>query len=742
MRRLRRARAGSRALRPELLKAAVARFGVILTGSPYALLVVLPLLADARIPAHRHDWLWPALRSQVVPFALTGIEAWHRNGDGSAAAYPEFWLTYALFGASCEIFGPSLGLVAVIGGSLLIAGAGVDALLRALEIRRWPIRAGAVAAYVSTPMVLNEVQAGHISLLLAYAIFPSLGAVIVRGSRPWAVGLALGLCAVQHQWLVFGCVLLAVYRLGTGRFDRRDVGSLAIAAVIAAPIAVVALFGDLNVYDGFAPTREWQLAQSAPFDSSLRGLGYTAAYDLQLGGWQAAYWALPAGVVVGLAGLYRSAAARTFGALFLLGAVAAAGTRTIFAPAADALFAHVYGAAVFREVYDFAQFTTLGGIVVVALGSRARIAAVRRTCALLLAVLAFAGLRTAWLSAAGLPRFENGATLGVMAALLPSLDDAAARFRTLAPAGAHAGGLGPEDLAIGGHPSAGESRNSSSANEVGLLIAAGPPLRVIRRPTARLAVLAHGSGTENAADALLASGKPLSLFGYDDVADPARGWGRTVAFPQLPAWTGAHGDGLVTFRRSIALPLHRAALVLAAAASGDLRSDECVLRRRVDSRFELLACGAGAVLEGTPPLIVASAFANGRALPPRRVRGAPGRAAIARNDDERIVASVDGVAGSVLVLHERFSSQWRLDRPWPHVRIAPNLNGWLLPRDTTHATVTIAFVPALPHLVSVVISMTLAAGISVAALLLAMRARGFGSRRGGGPAATERHDPV
>ncbi|MGH7709232.1 MAG: hypothetical protein ACREM6_15145, partial [Vulcanimicrobiaceae bacterium] len=113
-------------------------------------------------------------------------------------------------GAFCASLGPKLALLATLAAGTFASAIGIGLLCQCLRINRTGTLV-AIFVYCANPLTLNELQAGHVPFLLAYAILPWIAAFSLELSRTtWLpTGVLIGLAAAQQQFLAFG-LLIAV----------------------------------------------------------------------------------------------------------------------------------------------------------------------------------------------------------------------------------------------------------------------------------------------------------------------------------------------------------------------------------------------------------------------------------------------------------------------------------------------------------------------------------------------------
>ncbi|MBV9276851.1 MAG: hypothetical protein JOZ97_01300, partial [Candidatus Eremiobacteraeota bacterium] len=181
-------------------------------------LVVLPLLGPG-LPAYQHDWSWPFSRASVITGVIGHLSLWNSSGLGGSNALASANPLLPIFAL--------LGLVvgAVPSGKLVLLGCVVLAALGTAWCARRDFAASpagatlAALAYVSSPVVLNKVAAGHVGYWCAYALLPWIfertRASIAYGSHRYVtLGLLCALSTLQPQFALFSLIVVAAATLG------------------------------------------------------------------------------------------------------------------------------------------------------------------------------------------------------------------------------------------------------------------------------------------------------------------------------------------------------------------------------------------------------------------------------------------------------------------------------------------------------------------------------------------------
>jgi hypothetical protein len=303
------------------------------------------------IPTLRHDWSWPIDRAAVPFFFSAAVNGWLSAGFGFANAHPTTYLLALPIGLVMWVFGPltALALFAFIIGVLCMRAVAAMA-------ERWrcalPAAIGLGLFALFNPWVYNQVVAGHLVMVLAYAAFIGLLAEMLRGTDASWVRLALwlALIAAQLQLFILAMLALVVFASATKKWQPVVVGAL-----IALPW-VIGVVADRSALLGIPYTVTWQANQSIDPLALLSLGGYFAGYSDRLGlTAQIAVWSTFAIALTGLIlAARRSRPAIWAGVAAVALYVAILGLRGPAAAPYEWLVRDVPETGVFRELYDLA----------------------------------------------------------------------------------------------------------------------------------------------------------------------------------------------------------------------------------------------------------------------------------------------------------------------------------------------------------------------------------------------------
>ncbi len=336
-----------------------------------AIFLLRPLLTHAGLPAFNQDWAYPPTRTQANSMAYAMAQPYLASNFGFLNFYissAAFWVIGAALSA---IFGVSIGLRVFL--FVLILAAFFLMRLTARALGATGFLSGLVAIlYACSPVVANELAAGHVAYLLGYACLPGVlysALLVARTERPLAGVLGIlflaPLSIAQPQFAVFNLIVcLSALPFCTNSRRRWLVVACATYLLAASPYGIaLALFAHAAQALSFDRTNlHWEGANSAPLGQAFLAAGYPAGYDRialnqlivarSFGGlllWGA--------MVIATIRNWRFA---TFSILALLSVFIVSGVNGPLAPILSILFTHIPAMALFRELYSCSCLVILG----------------------------------------------------------------------------------------------------------------------------------------------------------------------------------------------------------------------------------------------------------------------------------------------------------------------------------------------------------------------------------------------
>jgi hypothetical protein len=328
----------------------------------------------------RHDWRFPADAAALGPMLATFFEGWMPTGIGQSQPYPTFYYVGFLLWPLHFVITSLATVMLIVTVSVAIACCSAYRI----GVLRGNGSAGIALAFFSVlnPWVYSELVAGHIVMVLAYALLLALTAEIMRPQpRSWALMVLSAFLITQIEFWMVAIVPFIVWCVATRRYSL-----IAIAGLSALPIAV-GIGGSYHDLIGTSYNLEWQRAQSIPPDMAVTLLGYQFHYAMAFEAWR---W-LVAGFIVlaltGLAAVWRWHTDRIIVAIALFCLLLATGTRGPLGFAYSYIVAHVVESGVFRELFDLLAFAAIGYVVLATHALRNRYAAAALTATAVLLVV-------------------------------------------------------------------------------------------------------------------------------------------------------------------------------------------------------------------------------------------------------------------------------------------------------------------------------------------------------------------
>lgn len=728
------------------------------------LLIELGLLTRFSVPAFQQDWLWPAASQQIDSFAAANLYAWHEAGAGYPAVYPAPWIPDMIAGIACHIFGVYFGLIVFIALGLAIGAFGMFRLTR--HFTQSPIlQSTSIILFLGSPVVLNEIQAGHLYYLISYAFLPFIAdlAISIRCAREaLVIGLFMGIGAVQQQFLVLDVFLLFSCWYFINRFSLR----LMLLAcftflLVSSPEWILTLDQGTKGLDAFIPLLHWERAQSISLGAAFRALDYTGGYDQQLLPplVRLSFFALPAICVLAIVfGKRRHAV--FFSCIIVGSVVLSSGLDGPLAAPLLFLFSNIRPFALFRELYDFLGLAAFGYAIMPSLLSAvvpSRQRAVSILGWILLTVASFAALVTAFQTSQRIARFPSALQESLKSARLSGY-----RYLPIPPSFPQAtnidqkGGLSPFLIGLPGHPSAASPYASFPEAYVASMLLAGvkpsstllarlgistlvptagvsnnekhviePDLRSLIPPPSRLPITQQTAVPGGGRLVILPfSAKPgtiestyvgaRDLQAFRTIAsidpntlsvqpDPRVGWARTLFWGFLPRWVYAMQSGVFTLRPKLLVRAPRS-LIIVGSESGTVSSARCRFVARLDYHWEVIRCLNNPILSAQPPIAISDIATKTAKVSERSQQGRAGSVKILGGDPSFIHASISAIKGSVIVLRESYNQDWRINIPHArHVIIDGYANGWVLSRSYT-GPISIYFTPQTLYSISLIMS--------------------------------------
>jgi hypothetical protein len=311
----------------------------------FSLIVVYSVFFQG-IPGFRHDWSFTNSPGALEPSIALLWEPWQDAGIGGPNPYPTaysigfvlYWLRW---------IGPSGVAAIVVVSSIFLASA--SAYRYARSAGSGVVGGVAIAAVASlNPWVYTKEIAGHVNMVLAYAVWLCLIAELAQPLRRGRLALLCGLSITQIEFFFIGLAPL-VWAL----WRRREPQLITVAIVAALPV-VIGIAADYQQLRATPYLLPWQVISSiAPF-TALVLRGYPPDFD-GAGAFGAVRWALyplAAAGIIGLTCSMREAFPRTIGILAILCFTLCTGVHGPLRGGYAWLVLHIPETGLFRELYD------------------------------------------------------------------------------------------------------------------------------------------------------------------------------------------------------------------------------------------------------------------------------------------------------------------------------------------------------------------------------------------------------
>ncbi len=328
---------------------AVSRLIPVLCGLAFAI-----FLGYTGIPTLRHDWSSWIANGGFFSNSWSSISGWRTDGFGSPRPYPSDYLLAVANSAINAIFGSYAGYLVDVFVVGYASAAGAARLARCWSPSGAASGAAALFA-VFNPWVYNEVVAGHIYMVLAYAGTMLLLSEMMQ-ARPsqFRLGAFLLLTMGQLQFFLPSLVGVAAWTV----VKRQPPSALAVAIVASLPIWI-GLAAESSYLRAIPYSLAWQNNQSVDPLHGLLLVGYFALYENALPWFAtAATWGIVVlaaiGAIVALIRAPRRAIWPVIGVLAVW--VLVTGTKGLFGGGYTWLVQHVPATGLYRELYDAVAF--------------------------------------------------------------------------------------------------------------------------------------------------------------------------------------------------------------------------------------------------------------------------------------------------------------------------------------------------------------------------------------------------
>jgi len=365
-----------------------------------ATLTLLPILIRPGFPAYQHDWSWPPETRSILNGVIGHLSTWDAQGLGFPNALASANVINLLVGIPAAIVGADAAVRLVLLVPFVAAAIGIVLVSARVAFAPPWCAVAASLAYVTSPVLLSNLGAGHVGFWYAYALLPYilwLGFESAR-SKPLvflpALCLLGSLITIQPQFAAFG---LAAAIAGALMGRPKAVWLPAAVFLAGAVISLVPVFVAINSAGGYIdlvyprPELGWERLLSTPLPDVIWTVNYVVPYYAQAT-IPGSFYALGVFSVLALVSIVIVRPVRyaiALGLLVIGGILVATG---VVGPAQSLwsfLYANFYPATVFRDASNGAVLLALAYAFAVAASWRRIYVALLLVAYLLIAALPF-----------------------------------------------------------------------------------------------------------------------------------------------------------------------------------------------------------------------------------------------------------------------------------------------------------------------------------------------------------------
>lgn len=306
------------------------------------------------IPTLRHDWNWPVDSDALSALCASYFSGWLSAGLGE----PSGRLSGYILAIPLYLVGRAVGTFLLlklfafaIGAILVGAVAKAGAVLRLT-----PVGEIAISLFLLfNPFVYNEIVAGHLEMLLAYACTAFLATELWTTKRPWVVVITVLFIYQQIQFYFIAAVIIVACR-----FYRASGFGFVCTVIIALPL----LAGALLNYQSLSSvpfSLGWEHTQSVDWTSSILLEGYFAGYAtiFATGPFRVALVIIAICASLAAVSSHRRGDTTKAFAITAFSILVVAGIHEPFGGFEDFLFSNVKPLEVYRELYDLVGYIAL-----------------------------------------------------------------------------------------------------------------------------------------------------------------------------------------------------------------------------------------------------------------------------------------------------------------------------------------------------------------------------------------------
>ncbi len=309
------------------------------------------------LPVLRHDWRYSAA-GDAIDATLAGFSSgWLPQGLGIAQPYPTLYLVGFMLWPLAALHSAIVVVVVIIASASFIASRA--AMKIGAQAGGTSLRCVTVGIFAAVnPWVYSEMVAGHIEMVLAYALMLALVAELTRAQpRTIALVMLAALSITQIEFFVVAFVPLSVWCLYTRRY------AVFIAVLVStAPIAL-GVFASYDAIRSIPYILPWQAAASVPLAQGSILSGYEFGYAKSFGPLIVPLAMLGVFAAYGCVRALRRPVERVIVVISIGALVLASGTTGPIAPLYAWGVIHIAESGVFRELYDLIAIVGIGYVI-------------------------------------------------------------------------------------------------------------------------------------------------------------------------------------------------------------------------------------------------------------------------------------------------------------------------------------------------------------------------------------------
>lgn len=318
------------------------------------------------VPVLRHDWRIPTAPGTDAGWIEGFFQPWLATGIGQAQPYPTFYLIGFLLWPIHAILTSWSTLAILTFGAMFLASYAATRIATNVGAQM-PVPLIAATIATLNPWVYSKYVAGHILMVLAYAIVLAVIAEVTRERpRPYVLIILAAASITQLEFFVLVAVPLA-YWCARARQWRALVALMVCALPIA--LGLVLRYGTVR---SIPYALEWQQGQSVPLGSGLLLLGYQFHYADAFASFRPALGILGAIALYGLIRNWKTPVVRVVACFGIAAAIFASGTTGVISAPYTWIVLHVPESGVFRELYDLIAIIAISYVVGICYSLRGR----------------------------------------------------------------------------------------------------------------------------------------------------------------------------------------------------------------------------------------------------------------------------------------------------------------------------------------------------------------------------------